>query len=78
MEQPGRYSERHQSATPIAIGRLVVVSLVSGLSIGALAAVTEYLFWEGPSFGSILFGLVGLVFATGGQVLWRVVKSSSE
>ena len=77
LEQPGRDSERHQSATPIAIGRLVVVSFVSGLSIGVLAAVTESLFWEGPSFGSILFGLVGSVFATGGQFLWRVVKSSS-
>jgi hypothetical protein len=77
LEQPGRDSERHQSATPLAIGRLVVVSMVSGLSIGVLAAVAEYLFWEGPSFGSILFGLIGSVLATGGQVLWRVVKSSS-
>ena len=62
---------------PVAIGRLVLVSLVVGLSAGVLAAVAESLLWEGPSFGSILIGLVGSVLAAGGQVLWRVVKSTS-
>ena len=77
LEQPGRESEIYESAVPLAIGRLVLVSLVVGLSAGVLAVVVESLLWESPTYGSILIGLVGSVLAAGGQVLWRVVKSTT-
>jgi serine/threonine protein kinase len=77
LEQPGRDSEIHESVVPVAIGQLVLVSLVVGLSAGVLAALAQSLLWEGPTFGSILIGLVGSVLAAGGQVLWRVVKSTT-
>ena len=41
-----------------------------------LAVVVGSLLWEGSTSGSILIGLVGSVLAAGGQVLWRVVKST--
>jgi hypothetical protein len=77
LDQPGRDSETHESVVPVAIGQLVLVSLVVGLSAGVLAALAQSLLWEGPTFGSILIGLVGSVLAAGGQVLWRVVKSTT-
>ena len=77
LEQPGRDSEINESVVPLAIGQLVLVSLVVGLSAGVLAALAQSLLWEGPTLGSILIGLVGSVLATGGQVLWRVVKSTT-
>jgi serine/threonine protein kinase len=77
LDQPGRDSEIHESVVPVAIGQVVLVSLVVGLSAGLLAAVAQSLLWEGPTLGSILTGLVGSVLATGGQVLWRVVKSTT-
>jgi len=76
VERPGRNSEMHKSAASVAVGRLVVVSLVVGVSIGILVAVMEFLFWGGLGYGSILFGFVSSVLAAGGQVLWRVVKST--
>ena len=76
LEQPRRGSEMHELAASVAVGRLVVVSLVVGLSIGVLAVVMQYLFWDGPTYSPILFGLVGSVLTAGGQVLWRVVKST--
>ena len=76
LEQPRRGSEMHELAASVAVGRLVVVSLVVGLSIGVLAVVMQYLFWDGPTRSPILFGLVGSVLTAGGQVLWRVVKST--
>ncbi len=75
LERSGRGSGIPKSVSPVAVGRLGVVSLVVGLSIGVLVALAEYLFWNGPTYGSILSGLVGSVLAAGGQVLWRVLKS---